>query len=177
MYPTAQLTANIPLNLNRSCFAMTRLSESHNHKRSVSSIFMLFPRREIKSPILLGMTIATLMALIILGGAPNVPGWQSSVMMVFSAALIASAFYFGSFAEFSKLGLLQKTFLFSLILVPLIQVIPLPPSIWQSFPGRSLENEMARSFPASSSLHVWRSRVLLTLFPQHPERTKFTQNK
>lgn len=125
---------------------------------------MLFPRREIKSPILLGMTIATLMALIILGGAPNVPGWQTSVMMVFSAALIASAFYFGSFAEFSKLGLLQKTFPFSLILVPLIQVIPLPPSIWQSFPGRSLENEIFQLVGAADQWHSISLNPAETLF-------------
>jgi len=76
---------------------------------------------------------------IIFGGGPSIPGILIST--IFFAALILFAFAF-SLGGIKELRIVKPP-IFGLILiifvVPIVQVVPLPPQAWASLPGQQLE--------------------------------------
>jgi len=132
---------------------VTASSDPRGRQRRSNLSAELFRWQRVDSPRLLGLTVATIAVLILFGGAPNVPGWRISLISVFSAALIVAALASGSWAEFAKLGRLQKILLLCLLLLPLVQIIPLPPAIWQSLPGRETEYAIFALVGAENQWH------------------------
>jgi O-antigen ligase len=75
------------------------------------------------------------------GGSPNVPGFAFTSIVLIALVMIVLAVNNGAIHAFARLGFFSKLSFSLIFLVPLIQLVPLPPSIWQSFPGRELSNE------------------------------------
>ena len=128
-------------------------------------------RSLIKEPLVLFFACMTISAGILFGGAPNVPSWRLGIILVSASALAASSVFAGSLKEVGGLGFFAKLFLLSIIILPLLQVIPLPPEIWKSFPGRDLELQLFQVANAGNDWHsislnpIETLFVLVTVFP------------
>jgi|TARA_R110002124_G_scaffold282580_1_gene457866 oligosaccharide repeat unit polymerase len=143
---------------------MTISSDSLRGQRRSNAGAELFGWQQVESPLLLAMTVTTMAILVLFGGAPNVPGWRISLISLFSAALIVTALTSGSWAEFAKLGRLQKILLLCFLFLPLIQIIPLPPAIWHSLPGRETEYAIFALVGAENQWHSLSLDPTETLF-------------
>src|SRR3546814_6938982 len=79
---------------------------------------------------------------IALGGAPNAANWQIMTICAIAAALLPFAIAAGGADRFAQLPGALRLGLVLLVLIPLLQLIPLPPGIWQSLPGRSTDDSI-----------------------------------
>lgn len=80
-----------------------------------------------------------LLVLVITGGSSRFDPVQIAVIRPISAMMLIPAFYYLSIADFRRAALFTLLLGFWL-LWSIVQLIPLPPNIWQSLPGR---NEVA----------------------------------
>ncbi|MBB5734131.1 O-antigen ligase [Altererythrobacter atlanticus] len=74
--------------------------------------------------------------MLIFGGAPNRIGLRFDSIVLAGAILLAAAVWHGALAAFQKLPFWFRLFAVLVMVLPLVQLIPLPPSVWRSFPGR-----------------------------------------
>lgn len=101
---------------------------------------------------------------VILGGAPNSANWQILVLCILSAILLPAAFAAGAGGRFAKLPHLLRWVVVGIVLLPLFQLIPLPPSIWAALPGRELAADV---FSLLGTKNAWHGLSLVprdTLF-------------
>lgn len=75
---------------------------------------------------------------ILFGGNMPVNVILFGILAAAGTLLIAVTTLHGGLASWSSLSVVQRIALAFFCMMPLIQVIPLPPSIWQALPGRSL---------------------------------------
>lgn len=126
-------------------------------------------------------TVRSLPAMVVLaaaivlggGGSPS-PGWELLLQVVFAGVVIAWALA----------GLVRRgqpatppahrhVYLLALLVlaIPLLQLIPLPPSIWQALPGRKVELETLELLGAGQRWMPWTmtpSRTLASLLAMIP---------
>lgn len=103
-------------------------------------------------------------AAVTLGGAPSDANWQILIICVLAAILLPVAMAAGAGARFASLPLFTKAVALAIVLLPLLQLVPLPPIIWQSLPGRDLAKEI---FGLLGTADGWRGVSLVprdTLF-------------
>ncbi len=79
---------------------------------------------------------ALLVFALLLGGTPNDANWRILAICVVSCALLPMALLSGGWASFLRLPWLARLSLILIPLVPLAQLLPLPPDLWVSLPGR-----------------------------------------
>jgi len=91
---------------------------------------------------LFALTLFVITAALIFGGAPNGYNWQNLIVMVPAIALIGLAVSNGVLNRFWRLSVLFRLFAFAVVLLPILQLVPLPPEVWASLPGRMLENNI-----------------------------------
>ena len=73
---------------------------------------------------------------LIFGGAPNTMGWRLMLTTFVSAVALASFIAWGNFANVKRMPRLVLVWLGLTLAIPLLQLVPLPPALWQSLPGR-----------------------------------------
>lgn len=103
-------------------------------------------------------------AAMFLGGAPNNANWQIVLLCVVAAILLPIAMAAGAGARFASLPPLVKGLSITIVAMPLLQLVPLPPAIWQALPDRGLAQEIFGLLGTSSD---WRGLSLVprdTLF-------------
>lgn len=105
-----------------------------------------------------------IIAAILLGGGPNVPGINLAIIHVMSALVVAACLFSGAGSKIASLTLFQKLFLLLVLLTPLIQLIPLPPSIWHQLPGRGTELEILTLIGAENRWRPLSIEPVETLF-------------
>lgn len=114
----------------------------------------------------LWLAIGTLMSFMLLGGGPISAGFGAAVMLGMGAACILA---FGPYDGFSRLAGLPAVELLcwiGILAIPVLQLIPLPPSIWTALPGRDVENQILALVGQSSAwlpLTLDRAATLSTL--------------
>lgn len=121
-------------------------------------------RSRIEEPLLLILAMLTISVAILFGGAPNEPGWRLSIILACASLLAVTSLFRGAFNQFLDLGIFAKLFLISVLMLPLIQIIPLPPDIWQSFPGRGIELQVFEMVGAAQNWHSISLNPVETLF-------------
>ncbi|WP_417613059.1 O-antigen ligase family protein [Parasphingorhabdus sp.] len=94
------------------------------------------------SPALMSTACLLLILAVTLGGSPNRPGLTLIAIQLVCAMLAGLALFSGAWSKLAELSGLQKLFLSLVFVTPLLQLFPLPPVMWQTFPGRALENEI-----------------------------------
>ncbi|KUO49482.1 MAG: hypothetical protein APF78_07750 [Sphingomonadales bacterium BRH_c3] len=107
---------------------------------------------------------ALVTASIILGGAPSSANWQILVICLVAACLLPVAIAAGAARKFASLPMALKAAAIAIVALPLLQLIPLPPGIWQALPGRELAGEV---FGLLGTAGAWRGLSLVprdTLF-------------
>ena len=89
------------------------------------------------SPLFLA-TAGFLVAWVLLGG--NMPGNLIifGVLALVGTILVATSVVHGGLESWTSLSIVQRLALAFFCLMPLLQLIPLPPSLWQILPGRAL---------------------------------------
>lgn len=93
---------------------------------------------DMRRPVLFGMSCVVLCISLVFGGAPNELGLRFDLIVVCAAILLGIALWSGGLSAFVKLPFWFRLWLVLLLALPLLQLIPLPPAIWQSFPGRGI---------------------------------------
>ncbi len=100
--------------------------------------------------ILLALTLA---AAILFGGTAKMPVVSISLIFVTSSALAAWVMSHGAVRAFSALPLLTRVFLLLVPLLWLVQLIPLPPTIWGMLPGRDLPTRIFELLGTEDEFH------------------------
>ena len=109
-----------------------RFTGAQGHRRST------FPYRPLAAPaILLGV------ALMFGGGGTTFPVTELLVELTGLAVLIAELWQF-HWNKVDRTSGLALILLALILLVPLLQLVPLPPSIWMSLPGHEFERDAAQ---------------------------------
>lgn len=110
------------------------------------------------------MLYGLLATAIMLGGAPNDANWQISLICASAAVLLPVSIAAGAGQTFASLSPLTKIVAVTLIALPVAQLIPMPPQVWQALLGYSLPNEV---FTLLGTSEDWRGISLVpreTLF-------------
>lgn len=95
--------------------------------------------REIKNE-RISYTLYLLVAVsIFLGGAPNKINPQFLIITLIAIVLLGFALYGEAWEKFRSLPGIIQVFGLITLLTPLLQLVPLPPFIWATFPGREIE--------------------------------------
>ncbi|BDI59518.1 hypothetical protein MACH05_00780 [Qipengyuania nanhaisediminis] len=98
--------------------------------------------------------LAILVFAIALGGGGSKYGLAN--LMVQLAALVALSFHRKAFLAFwSDTPLALRTLVLLTLLVPLIQIIPLPPAIWTALPGRELVAQSLSLVAEDGAANAW----------------------
>ena len=112
----------------------------------------------LKSPGLLTPSVGVFLGACVLfgGDAPNrlVP---FGVIAVSGAWLLGLSLYHGGLRSLQKLPLGARLLLIAFVLLPLLQLVPLPPGLWRALPGRELAKDVIDMIGAGSS---WRPLTL-----------------
>lgn len=109
----------------------------------------------------LGATEISLYILLVLaltlGGSPSTAGPRILALCVVAAAVAALAFAAGGTAVLRRLPLSARLSLMLILLVPAIQLVPLPAEIWASLPGHDIARRVFELLGAQAG---WRSLSL-----------------
>lgn len=104
------------------------------------------------------LTLSGLMlAAVIFGGAPNTMGWRLVLTALVSAAALGSIIAWGNFAGVKRVPRLILLWLALVVAIPLLQLVPLPPALWQSLPGREAATTVVSIIGADTA---WRPLTL-----------------
>ncbi len=129
------------------------------------------------------LPIALLCAAIVLGGSGSSgPLYELALQLFFAAALLAMATYMAVMRtaenvrtpgiDPSRSAIRPARLIAALVLIlPLCQLIPLPPGVWQSFPGREAERAALALVGAENEWLPWSmapSRTLASLLAMIP---------
>jgi len=120
-------------------------------------------RPRIERPVLLSVTCVVLILALTLGGAPNRVGPRFDTVVFGGAVLLGFAVWSGALFAFQKLPFWFRLFVASVMTLPLMQLIPLPPSIWRSFPGRETARGVFDLVGAGLAFHPLSLDPLATL--------------
>lgn len=99
------------------------------------------------------LLLLTVLAAFAMGGAPNAANWKMLALCALSAALIPIALRAGPASNFVQMPMMARITLISIVLLPLLQLVPLPPSLWTLLPGRETSTGVYALMGAADS---WR---------------------
>lgn len=102
---------------------------------------------------LLYMAMANLSILFFLGGAEVEAGLRLTAMSLIGCLNLSLCFYFRSWTRLGQTPIQFQLLMILIIVYPLIQLIPLPWSIWSKLPGRELEVSVLNFTELSGSWH------------------------
>ncbi|MBJ7437627.1 MAG: O-antigen ligase family protein [Sphingopyxis sp.] len=91
---------------------------------------------------LVGLAMCALVSFLLFGGGPNSAGLRMGIMLAMGAACLLVFGSLGGLRRLRDLPLVETLCWAALIAVPLLQLIPLPPGIWTSLPGRGTETQI-----------------------------------
>ncbi len=116
-------------------------------------------RRSPKAPSRRSWIVITLLAVLVacLGGSSRTDAAQITVLRPLAALFLVPALYYWSHDAMAK-ARAPLILLGALTLLMVVQLIPLPPSIWESLPGREAIAEMGRTLGQDD---VWRPLSLV----------------
>lgn len=131
--------------------------------------------------VLRSSTVRSLPAMVVLaaaivlggGGSPS-PGWELLLQLVFAGVVIAWALAgLVSRAQVIAPPVYWHVYLLALLVlaIPLLQLVPLPPSMWQALPGREVERQALELVGAGHRWMPWTmtpSRTLASLLAMIP---------
>jgi len=106
-----------------------------------------------KAPRLFFLLVLVLLFQLFLGGAAVAPSLKFVVGLTLSLALMAWASWEGALRKLWTDNKLLSFAVLALWLVPILQIVPLPPTLWGALPGQRLEREIL-GYVGSS--HSWR---------------------
>lgn len=106
---------------------------------------------------------ASLVVFLVLGGSSQPALGARPILYAISALIISIALYQNAKKPSGRLGWLIPALIGSVIAVGILQSIPLPPSLWQSLPGRDV---IAESFTAIDEPLPWMP------FSMSPQKTR-----
>jgi O-antigen ligase len=96
-------------------------------------------------------------ACVLLGGGPPEPGALLGAILVAGAWLLGVAVHAGGWDAVRRLPRPAQAVLAAFLLLPLVQLVPLPPAVWQALPGRALAAEV---MAATGQADAWRPLTL-----------------
>lgn len=79
---------------------------------------------------------ALIVLALLLGGAPSGANWQMALLCITASALLAATVAAGLGRGFYRTPLLLRLALGLIVAIPVLQLVPLPPGLWSSLPGR-----------------------------------------
>jgi O-antigen ligase len=88
-----------------------------------------------------GSAVLLISALLLGGGHSPI---RDMIVELFAAALLAIVFVTQSYARLSRQARLACFFMLAVLALPLLQMVPLPASIWQGLPGRELAAQLSQ---------------------------------
>jgi len=91
---------------------------------------------------LFSLLVIVLLFHLFLGGAPATPSFKFVFGLTLSLVLLAWACWEGALSKLWIDNKLLALAVIALWLVPIVQIIPLPPTLWGALPGQRLENEI-----------------------------------
>jgi O-antigen ligase len=94
--------------------------------------------------------IVFLFSTFLLGGGQTKPNLQFTIIFFFGAVLSGVLVFDWKQTSFSSLSFAEKVALSFVVAVPVMQLVPLPPAVWQCFEGRSVEH-ILRSLTGNES--------------------------
>ncbi len=111
---------------------------------------MLYRRLGLLNFIKFCTTLFIISTAIIFGGGPNNLNFGFSLLFASASALVFLTALSRDIHLFSRAPLLLNCAIGSIVLLPLIQLIPLPPEVWQSIPGHTNYLEVRQSVGLSN---------------------------
>ena len=90
--------------------------------------------------------------LAILFGGDGIQGWSDAVVQLAALPLLAWAFFKLTPSRLGRGGQSAIVLLCAIVVLPLLQLIPLPPSLWSALPGRG---EIAAAYEAAGTALPW----------------------
>ena len=120
-----------------------------------------------------GLLAALFLALALALGGGGSPAPLPELILELLAAFTALVWLLTSFGEMNWVRVPKAAWLIAALVagVPLLQLIPLPPFIWQALPGRALERDALALIGAQNSWRAWSlapSRTLAALLSLAP---------
>lgn len=112
------------------------------HKRRGSQAGVRLSELRISNRLLFCSGLTAVVAAMIFGGAPTQQGWQFAVIFLTGLWTLCVAIAQGALGDFWRLPWSIRLFVILSILLVLAQLIPMPPGLWQSLPGRALERDI-----------------------------------
>lgn len=88
------------------------------------------------------LAIFAVWSFLLFGGGGPTNGLRLGIMLAAGAACVIAFGSQGGMRKLSQLPLVETLCWAGLIAIPLVQLIPLPPSIWTALPGRSTETQI-----------------------------------
>src|SRR5215469_4554939 len=85
-------------------------------------------------------------------GAGGVQGWSDAIVQLAALPLLAWALFRLNPSQLGRGGRWALVLLCAIVALPLLQLIPLPPSLWSSLPGRQ---EYASAYAAAGMVVPW----------------------
>lgn len=95
---------------------------------------------------------------LVFGGAPNGSGWPTLLVCTVAAVLLPVSLAAGAADRFAILPAIVRIVAIAIVLLPLLQLVPLPPAIWQALGGRELALEV---FSLLGTTNEWRGLSLV----------------
>lgn len=115
-------------------------------------------RREAAAPSSLFITAAVFLVLwVLLGGAAPTNNLVFLVLALSGSAMIAVCVMQGGVASWRSLSWAARSMMLFFCLMPVLQLIPLPPAVWQSLPGRGLPTDVLAAVGVANE---WRPLTL-----------------
>lgn len=110
------------------------------------------------APYLLTASVAAFLGACVLLGGPSTPSLISFAVIAFAGTwLLCLSLYHGAFRALGELPLSARLLVGLIVALPLLQLVPLPPSVWQAFPGRDLATSI---LGATVGAERWRPMTL-----------------
>lgn len=89
-----------------------------------------------------GLAIFAVWSFLLFGGGGPTNGLRLGIMLATGAACVVAFGSQGGMRKLGQLPLVEMLCWAGLIAIPLLQLIPLPPSIWTALPGRGAETQI-----------------------------------
>lgn len=108
------------------------------------------PGAQLFAPAVLPLSLFVI-ASALLGGGPG--GWSAGFALwsVIALVMLVATGLTGGFGTFGRLPLIARVAMLGWVALPFLQLLPLPPGVWQALPGGELRLAVMREFGMASS--------------------------
>jgi O-antigen ligase len=109
------------------------------------------PLLRVATDLFLPCTSFVVVSAMIFGGGGN-QGWSDAIVQLAALPLLAWALFRLNASQLDRSGQWAIVLLCAILALPLLQLIPLPPSVWSSLPGRA---EVASTYESAGIARPW----------------------